>query len=143
MKIVTPDYYPQFHCIASACPDTCCAGWEVVVDPEAEKRYRSLEGALGGRLRASMGEDEGDCIFTPGGRPLPFSEPAEPLRYPGRPRGGRALPHLPPLPPFLNDFGGTREMGLSLSCPEAARMILTALPSPATGRKTIPNCRPT
>ena len=127
MKIVTPDYYPQFHCIASACPDTCCAGWEVVVDPEAEKRYRSLEGALGGRLRASMGEDEGESIFTPGedGR-CPFLNQQNlcDIQAALGEDGLCRTCHL--YPRFLNDFGGTREMGLSLSCPEAARIILTA-----------------
>ena len=27
MKIVTPDYYKDFRCIAGDCTDTCCAGW--------------------------------------------------------------------------------------------------------------------
>ena len=43
MKIIIPDYYPLFSCIAGKCPDTCCAGWEVVVDPESEKRYMELQ----------------------------------------------------------------------------------------------------
>ena len=32
MKIVTPAYYKDFKCIAGACTDTCCAGWDVDVD---------------------------------------------------------------------------------------------------------------
>ena len=26
-----PDYYEAFHCLAGACPHTCCEKWEVVV----------------------------------------------------------------------------------------------------------------
>ena len=29
-----PDYYEAFHCLAGACPHTCCEKWEVVVDEE-------------------------------------------------------------------------------------------------------------
>ena len=27
-----PDYYEKFSCIAGACEDTCCAGWEIDID---------------------------------------------------------------------------------------------------------------
>ena len=47
MRIREPDYYGAFRCLAGACPHTCCAGWEVVVDPETAARYQALPGALG------------------------------------------------------------------------------------------------
>lgn len=31
---VVPDFYPAFHCIASACRHSCCVGWEVDVDQD-------------------------------------------------------------------------------------------------------------
>ena len=34
MLNTVPDYYKKFSCIADKCPDTCCAGWEIVVDDE-------------------------------------------------------------------------------------------------------------
>ena len=60
MKIVTPAYFSQFHCIASDCPETCCAGWEVVVDPESEARYRALQTPLGDRIRGMMMVEDGE-----------------------------------------------------------------------------------
>ncbi len=30
---IEPDYYPEFQCLASACPDTCCKGWIIELDP--------------------------------------------------------------------------------------------------------------
>ena len=131
MKVITPDYFPQFSCIAAACPDTCCAGWEVVVDPAAEARYRALATPLGDRLRAAMGEDGGDCVFTPreDGR-CPFLN-RDNLCDIQAELGEEALCRTCRLyPRFINDFGGVREMGLSLSCPEAARIILSAPPLP-------------
>ena len=43
MLIVYPDYYRQFSCIAGDCEDTCCAGWEIVIDPKSQQRYRQSQ----------------------------------------------------------------------------------------------------
>ena len=32
---IYPPFYKRFRCMASACPDSCCVGWEVVVDDDA------------------------------------------------------------------------------------------------------------
>ena len=34
MKFIKPNFYDAFHCTAAACSDTCCAGWEIDVDPD-------------------------------------------------------------------------------------------------------------
>ena len=54
MKIVTPDYYKNFKCIAGECTDTCCAGWDVDVDKESYKQYRRVIGSFGNKLRSVM-----------------------------------------------------------------------------------------
>ena len=46
MKIVTPDYYKDFRCIAGDCTDTCCAGWDVDVDEASYKYYKKVKGSL-------------------------------------------------------------------------------------------------
>lgn len=51
MLITKPAYYDTFHCLAGACPDSCCQEWDVQVDPVSAARYRALPGALGDRLR--------------------------------------------------------------------------------------------
>ncbi len=38
MRYRRPHYYEQFSCIAGVCPDTCCAGWQIVIDEEAPKK---------------------------------------------------------------------------------------------------------
>ncbi len=64
-----PDYFDSFSCLAGACPDTCCGQWEIVVDPEAKARYLSVEGPLGGRIRAALTEVDGeDCMVLDHGR---------------------------------------------------------------------------
>ena len=44
MKIVTPAYYKNFKCIAGACTDTCCAGWDINIDETSLERYQNSTG---------------------------------------------------------------------------------------------------
>ena len=34
MIYTKPDYYDEFTCIADKCKDTCCSGWQIVIDDE-------------------------------------------------------------------------------------------------------------
>ena len=43
MQITFPSYYKKFSCIADACPDTCCAGWQIMID---DKIFRDLSGIV-------------------------------------------------------------------------------------------------
>ena len=54
MELTIPHYYRRFRCIASECPDTCCAGWEIVIDDRTLNRYRKIRGPFGKRVRASI-----------------------------------------------------------------------------------------
>ena len=68
MKILTPNYYPAFRCIASACPDSCCKEWEVDVDDTAAAFYRTLEGPLGDPILPESGTDRPGATWGSGHR---------------------------------------------------------------------------
>ena len=38
MILRVPFYYKEFHCIADACKDSCCIGWEIDIDEETARR---------------------------------------------------------------------------------------------------------
>ncbi len=63
MRIQTPDYFDSFSCWAGACPDTCCAGWEITIDEETFYRYQVAPGAFGEHLRTLLQEDGEDKSF--------------------------------------------------------------------------------
>lgn len=50
MIYTVPHYYNHFKCIASECPDTCCAGWGIMIDRASLKKYREMDGPFGSRL---------------------------------------------------------------------------------------------
>ena len=55
-----PDDYAAFRCLAGACPQTCCAAWEIVVDPDAQDAYLRLQHPLAAKLRLKHTATNGD-----------------------------------------------------------------------------------
>ena len=69
-----PDYYEKFSCIAGACEDTCCAGWEIDIDDKSYEYYKTVGGAFGEMLRQNIKEyenDEEDAYESHGFMPSP------------------------------------------------------------------------
>lgn len=125
MKIITPSYYKNFKCIAGDCPDSCCQGWEVDTDGDSLKYYKSLSGDFAKRIESVLGRDEfGNVIFCLTDRKrCPFLN-EENLCDMHIALGAEHTPlTCRNFPRFTNDFGGTRETGLSFSCPVASELI--------------------
>lgn len=126
MEIRKPAYYDAFRCIASACPDSCCKDWAVAVDNASAEQYRYLPGNLGDDLRRAMVQENGDTILqlSPDGR-CPMWREDGLCRIQAQ-LGEAALCHTcRTFPRLRHDYGSFVELGLELSCPEAARLILT------------------
>lgn len=125
MKIVTPIHYEKFHCLASDCPDSCCKEWAVQVDDRAAALYRALPGALGDRLRQVMQVEDGDTILAlePDGR-CPMWQDDGLCRIHAQLGESALCDTCRDFPRLRHDYGDFVEVGLELSCPEAARLIL-------------------
>lgn len=54
MLLKTPGFYKDFQCLAGACKDSCCIGWEIDIDEDTKTYYEQVEGSFGDRLRAHM-----------------------------------------------------------------------------------------
>lgn len=122
MRYTKPDYFDSFQCVAGACPDTCCAGWQIMIDEDALERYGAEKGAFRKRLldgidwqegsfyqynrRCSMLNDDNLCDMVIAMGENSLCETCR--RYPRH----------------EEEFEGVREWSLSLSCPIAAHMIL-------------------
>lgn len=123
MQYTVPHYYKKFHCLAKDCPATCCAGWQIQIDPASLRRYALAKGPLGSRLKneivwsekrfrqyggrcAFLNEDNLCDLYLEGGGEKAFC------------RTCRTYPR------HIEEFEGLREISLSLSCPAAAELIL-------------------
>lgn len=120
-----PDDYDAFRCIAGACPQTCCAAWEIVVDPDAQDAYLRLRHPLAEKLRRVMCVDaDGDTYFAQTDGRCPFlcaDGLCELQRTLGAQSLCRTCRDFPRWEVLLCD---RVEQGLSLACPEAARQLL-------------------
>jgi lysine-N-methylase len=124
MKIRTPDYFNDFKCIADKCEDTCCAGWGIVIDDDSYKKYLSVNGKFGDELRSKIVNEEDENIFVLNGDRCSFLNEHN-LCVIYNELGPEGLCYTcKQYPRYLEEFGNLREIGISLSCPEAARIIL-------------------
>ena len=123
MQYTVPHYYKEFTCIARECPDTCCAGWQIQIDPFSLKKYRKNNGPLGNRLKNEINWKEG-CFRQYAGRCAFLNENNLcDLYLEGG--GQRAFCRTcRTYPRHIEEFEGLREISLSLSCPAAADLIL-------------------
>ena len=126
MQYTVPDYYDQFSCLGGACPDTCCAGWQIEVDSISLKRYleyQKNQNGFGNRLINGIDWEEGVFCQDAVRRCEFLNEENLCDIYS---EAGKEMLCLTcrTYPRHIEEFEGLREMSLCLSCPEAARIIL-------------------
>lgn len=118
--------FDAFRCVAAECPDSCCKEWEVEVDDTAAQWYFRAQGPLGDRLRQVLRQEDGAWYLTVTEGRCPMWRDDGLCRIQAA-WGEEALCHTcRAFPRLTHDYGDFREHTLELSCPEAARLILTA-----------------
>ena len=126
MKITKPTYFDTFRCIAGACTDSCCKEWDVQVDDDAAAFYRALPGSLGDRLRQVLKDDDGETVMTIIDRRCPMWRDDGLCRIQAELGHDALCKTCREFPRLTHDYGDFIEYGLELSCPEAARIILSS-----------------
>lgn len=124
MKITKPDYFDRFRCLAGSCPDSCCQEWEVQVDADSAASYRALPGTLGDCLRRCLRDEDGETYLTIADRRCPMWRADGLCRIQAELGEAALCKTCREFPRLTHDYGDFVELGLELSCPEAARLIL-------------------
>ena len=124
MKKILPRFYEDFRCIAGACSDSCCIGWEIDIDEDTMELYNCLQGEFAEKIRVNIEGEVPHFILKEGDR-CPFLNESGLcdiiLKY-----GEDAICDICCLHPrFSNFYDDFAETGLGLCCEEAARIILT------------------
>ncbi len=122
--------FDSFSCIAAACPDSCCHEWEVQVDPHTAEAYLRLEGALGDRLRQVLCPEDGEYRMTLEDGRCPLWRSDGLCRIQAELGEAALCRTCREFPRLTHDYGDFVERTLELSCPEAARLILSSPPAP-------------
>lgn len=126
MKIRTPHYYKDFNCIAGACTDTCCAGWDVDVDEKSYEYYKSVAGGFGKRLKSVMvPQNGGGCTFTLKDGRCPFLNDKNLCDLFIALGEDKLCDTCAEFPRFINEYGSEREIGLAPSCKTAGELMFS------------------
>ena len=131
-QALIPQYLYQFSCLGSACEDTCCLGWRVNIDQQTYQKYRrvkhpDLEPLLSkevtrNRTNPSKANYAKIKMNKKGG--CPFLDGDKLCRI-QRILGEDYLSDTCSLyPRIFNRVNGVLEASLTVSCPEAARLVL-------------------
>ena len=129
MRYLKPYFYDQFVCTAGDCPDTCCAGWQIVIDEDSLERYGNEKSEFGKRLRNSIDWEE-ECFYQNNRRCAFLND--ENLCDLYKALGPDSLCDTCRLyPRHTEEYEGLRELSLSsparklhgLSCPAKSRCV--------------------
>ena len=122
MKVYGPDFFKDFHCIGSECRDNCCKmGWDIEIDDETYRYYRSLGCGLYGHISDDGGEhyikqQDGQCPFLDENGLCSVV-----LKYGEEHISEICTEH----PRFYRWFGDYKEAGTGLCCEESVRLWLS------------------
>ena len=123
MLYTIPDYYKQFHCIADKCEDTCCAGWKIVIDKKSLAKYKKIHGRFMWRMIRSVNWCSGTFCQDKEKRCAFLNENNLCDLYISQ--GEKSLCKTCRLyPRHIEEFEGVKEITLSVSCPEVARILM-------------------
>lgn len=127
-----PQYTKQFQCIGTKCEDNCCYGWRVGIDENTYKKYKKVSKPALKRLidknitrkRSNPSlENYAKIIMDKNGK-CPFLE-EDRLCNIHRELGEEFLSKVCMVYPRLtNIVNGIYEKSITLSCPEAAKLVL-------------------
>jgi len=127
-----PQCFDRFRCIGAECEDTCCGGWGILVDSETYEKYQGpLDFRIAGNTLSSLVEINPARTSSADYAKIRLEGNACPAFKDGLCSIQQVLgePYIPDLcstyPRVLHVTGGTVERSLHLSCPEAARLVLS------------------
>lgn len=122
MEYVYPDYYSEFMCIADKCENTCCSGWGIVIDRKTMKKYVNYNGEFRNRLLNSIDFDDSSFMQYDG--KCAFLNEDNLCDIICETNSDMLCKTCRRYPRHYEEFENIREISLSISCPEACRIIL-------------------
>ena len=126
MLYTIPDYYKEFECIADKCEDTCCAGWQIVIDKKTLKKYRKIKGNFRKQILKNVDWFQGTFKQDKDKRCAFLNEKNLCNLYLSQGEEGFCKT-CREYPRHAEEFEGVREVTLSISCPEVARILMNRM----------------
>lgn len=124
MRITKPDYYDKFKCVSSRCKDTCCKGWEIVVDEKTYNGYKNLNSDYKNEIFKNITTKDSEHVIIPKkGNECPFLNEKGLCDIYGNLGKEYLCSVCAKYPRFENVYANDKEQGLFMSCIPVAEMI--------------------
>ena len=125
MKLYAPNYYKNFKCIADRCEHSCCVGWEIDVDKTTLEKYKKLENDYAACIIDSISTDDVPHFKLLPGERCPHLDERGLCKIISN-VGEEYLCDICREHPRFYNYTSVAEVGIGMSCMEAARIILTS-----------------
>jgi len=125
MKLYAPSYYKKFKCIADKCEHSCCIGWEIDIDEVTLKKYEKLKNGYAPAIKESISLKETPHFKLCEGDRCPHLDETGLCKIISRVGEDYLCDICREHPRFYN-FTSVAEVGIGMSCTEAARIILSS-----------------
>jgi len=129
-----PFYFNEFRCIGGSCEDNCCIGWDVEIDKGTYEKYQKVKDQeLSQFFRKSIFENPDSydhnvdyaIVELAKNNRCPFLNEDHLCKIQAK-LGHDYLSNVcAAYPRYVNEINGVAEYSLNVSCPEAARLVLT------------------
>ena len=123
MIYTKPDYFNEFQCTADKCKDTCCAGWQIVIDEESLEKYKKIKGDYIWKVMANVDWEEG-CFRQDREKRCAFLNQNNLCDLYTNAGESSLCKTCREYPRHTEEFEDVREITLSVSCPEVARILM-------------------
>ena len=125
MKVFVPNYYKKFSCIADKCKHSCCIGWEIDIDDETFEQYKNNNTEFGKKLNDNIIINANcACFKLKDNDRCPFLNDNNLCEIILNVGDSALCQICSDHPRFRNYYGNRVEIGLGLTCEEAARIII-------------------
>lgn len=123
MIYTRPDYFNEFQCTADKCKDTCCAGWQIVIDKDSLEKYKKIKGDYIWKVMANVDWEEG-CFRQDKAKRCAFLNKDNLCDLYTNAGEESLCKTCRDYPRHTEEFEDVREVTLSASCPEVARILM-------------------
>ena len=125
MKLYAPKYYKKFKCIADKCKKSCCVGWEIDIDNVTLEKFKSLKSDYGTQIMDTISMDDTPHFKLEKGDRCPHLDQNGLCKIIIN-EGESYLCDICREHPRFYNYTGDCEVGIGMSCEEAARIILSS-----------------
>lgn len=123
MIYTRPDYFQEFKCTAGQCQDTCCAGWQIMIDDDSLEKYKKIKGEYIWKVMTCIDWEEG-CFRQDNAKRCAFLNPDNLCDLYKNVGEDALCKTCREYPRHTEEFEEVREVTLSVSCPEVARILM-------------------